>query len=166
MPTLRERPSRGEISPAKKGSPTTSRSTPRSHRNSMAADAIEVRESIEAKGDAVDVEMEDADGSAPRGTEDADADAGADADADADADMDAEGEVDADGEPDDDDDGDPMQQDESDSSRDMLQLIRETSEYLCRYTIKVDGECVFASLQSLGIKMRQNANIWIFCVCC
>ncbi|KAM7196321.1 hypothetical protein V8F33_006230 [Rhypophila sp. PSN 637] len=140
MPTLRERPSRGEISPAKKPSPTASRSTPRSHRNSMAAaDAIEVRESIEAKGDPEpgDVEMEDADGSAPRDTEDPEADA----DADADADMDAEGEVDADGEADEDedeDDGDAMQQD--DSSRDMLQLIRETSEYLCRYTIKVDGE--------------------------
>jgi len=123
----------------------------------MAADAIEVRESIEAKGDAGDVDMDDVDDSnrARKGLElgnpipdadadaDADADLDADADADADVDMDADGDADADADGDPDEDSDEMQQD--DSSRDMFQLIRDTSEYLCRYTITMDGECVLAS---------------------
>ncbi|KAK0713780.1 hypothetical protein B0T26DRAFT_873826 [Lasiosphaeria miniovina] len=136
MPTLRERPSRGEISPAKKSSPTASKSTPRSHRSSMAGDAIEVRESIEAKvtSNNGDVEMKDADNAPRKVREDVDADADADADADVDADADAD--ADADGESD--EDMDDAQHD--DSSPDILQLIKETSEYLCHYTVKVDGE--------------------------
>ncbi|KAK4156835.1 hypothetical protein C8A00DRAFT_40741 [Chaetomidium leptoderma] len=139
MPTLRERPSRGEMSPAKKGSqnsPTAMRSTPRKRRGSMSNDAIEVRESIEAKGDVNDVnddddvEMEDA--YSPARKEDEDEDADGEADADADVDMD----VDADGEPD--DVSEQTRQEEE--WRNILQLIKDTSEYLCRYTIKVDRE--------------------------
>lgn len=96
----------------------------------MPGDAIEVRESIEAKGDVdEDVEMEDAeDATRPNDGDDA-----------ADADADADDDVDADGEPDDDAD---VAQEYDNSARDLLQLIRETSEYLCRFTIKVDGEYV------------------------
>lgn len=95
----------------------------------MPGDAIEVRESIEAKGDVDDdVEMEDADSPTRRDGRDADADA--DADADGDADMDADGEPD--------DMTEQARQEED--WRDLLQLIRDTSEYLCRYTIKIDGE--------------------------
>ncbi|KAL2151607.1 hypothetical protein VTH82DRAFT_6705 [Thermothelomyces myriococcoides] len=134
MPTLRERPSRGETSPAKKASqnsPAATRSTPRKRRNSMANDAIEVRESIEAKGDVdEDVEMEDADSPARREGDEMVVDGNGDQDADADADADA------DGEPDDMDE----QARQEEELRNLLQLIRDTSEYLCRYTIKVDGE--------------------------
>jgi hypothetical protein len=70
---------------------------------------------------------------------DGDADAGADADADADADGDAD--ADADGEPDDDMDDQARQEEEW---RNILQLIKDTSEYLCHYTIRVDGEYVLA----------------------
>jgi len=110
----------------------------------MAADAIVVRESIEAKGD---VEMDDVDDDnktrrAPEtdADEDADADADedADGDADGDADADADGDIDMDAEGETDDGGDQAQQDQS--SIDLLQLIKETSEYLCRFTIEVDGE--------------------------
>jgi chromatin structure-remodeling complex subunit RSC1/2 len=98
----------------------------------MANDAIEVRESIEAKGDVDDddMDMEDADSSAHR-----DADA-MDVDADGDADPDADGDADADGELDD------MSEEarKEEEWRNTLQLIKDTSEYLCRYTIKVDGE--------------------------
>jgi chromatin structure-remodeling complex subunit RSC1/2 len=134
MPTLRERPSRGEMSPAKKAShnsPTATRSTPRKRRSSMANDAIEVRESIEAKGDVDDdVEMEDADSPARGEDEEMDVDADGDPDGDGDADADA------DGEPDDMDE----QARQEEEWRNLLQLIKDTSEYLCRYTIKVDGE--------------------------
>ncbi|KAK3384811.1 hypothetical protein B0H63DRAFT_471677 [Podospora didyma] len=134
MPTLRERTSRGEISPAKKTSPAQPKSIARSHRSSMAGDAIEVRESIEAKAVSDDdVDMDDAD--TRRGDDDSDADA------DADADMDDEGDVDADGEPDEGDDvDDDMDEQQDEGSRDMLLLIKDTSEYLCRYTVKADGE--------------------------
>lgn len=136
MPTLRERPSRADISPSKKSaqnSPTASRSTPRKRRGSMPADAIEVRESIEAKGDMDDdIEMEDADSPVRRADDAMDLDADAHGDEDADADADA----DADGEPD--DIGDEARQEEE--WRNVLQLIKDTSEYLCHYTIKVDGE--------------------------
>jgi len=103
----------------------------------MPGDAIEVRESIEAKGDVdEDIEMEDADGSAtPRKNKDKNKDK----DADGDIKMggaSGTGDVDADGEPDD----EVAQTQQDDSQRDLLQLIRETSEYLCRYTIKIDGE--------------------------
>ena len=96
-------------------------------------DANEVRESIEAKGDVNDdVEMEDADAGAkddqPRKA----------AKRDHDTDM-ADDRDDDDDEEDEDEDED---EEESDSARDLLQLIRDTSEYLCRYTIKVDGESV------------------------
>ncbi|AEO60256.1 hypothetical protein MYCTH_108504 [Thermothelomyces thermophilus ATCC 42464] len=132
MPTLRERPNRGETSPAKKASqnsPTATRSTPRKRRSSMANDAIEVRESIEAKGDVdEDVEMEDADSPAHREDDEMVVNGNGDQDADADAD--------ADGEPDDMDE----QARQEEELRNLLQLIRDTSEYLCRYTIKVDGE--------------------------
>ncbi|KAL2185938.1 hypothetical protein L209DRAFT_754425 [Thermothelomyces heterothallicus CBS 203.75] len=132
MPTLRERPNRGETSPAKKASqnsPTATRSTPRKRRSSMANDAIEVRESIEAKGDVdEDVEMEDADSPARREDDEMVVNGNGDQDADADAD--------ADGEPDDMDE----QARQEEELRNLLQLIRDTSEYLCRYTIKVDGE--------------------------
>ncbi|KAL2194527.1 hypothetical protein P885DRAFT_42786 [Corynascus similis CBS 632.67] len=137
MPTLRERPSRGEISPAKasQNSPTATRSTPRKRRSSMANDAIEVRESIEAKGDVDDdVEMEDADSPAHREHGEMDVDAEGDQDADGDADADAD--ADADGEPDYMDE----QARQEEEWRNLLQLIKDTSEYLCRYTIKVDGE--------------------------
>ncbi|KAK4099865.1 hypothetical protein N658DRAFT_147231 [Parathielavia hyrcaniae] len=134
MPTLRERPSRVEMSPAKKASqnsPTATRSTPRKRRSSMPADAIEVRESIEAKGDVDDdIEMEDADSPARNKNEDVDMDADGDADADADPDADAEGE------PDDMDEHARQEQ----NWRNTLQLIKDASDYLCRYTIKVDGE--------------------------
>ncbi|KAL2132869.1 hypothetical protein VTI74DRAFT_3215 [Chaetomium olivicolor] len=133
MPTLRERPSRGEISPAKKvpqNSPTATRSTPRKRRSSMPGDAIEVRESIEAKGDADDdVEMPDADTPARSENDTKDVDAERDADADDD--------VDADGEPDDEALEQARQEEEW---KNTLQLIKDTSEYLCHYTIKVDGE--------------------------
>jgi chromatin structure-remodeling complex subunit RSC1/2 len=120
----------------------------------MVGDAIEVRESIEAKGGLDDegVDMEDADQVAPRQRQlqlresraaaqrdqgkdaDADADAEADADADADADMeDADADADADGEPDNDEAQD-------DAKTDMFQLIQDTSKYLCSYTIQLDGE--------------------------
>lgn len=108
----------------------------------MAGEAIEVRDSIEASIEAKvddDLEMRDAEGDLVVDDEDADADADgdvdmdADGDGDADGDADADGEVDADGEPDDEAD---LGRD--DSSRDMLQLIRDTSEYLCAY--KLPGE--------------------------
>ncbi|KAK3348119.1 hypothetical protein B0H65DRAFT_508072 [Neurospora tetraspora] len=148
MPTLRERPSRGDFSPAKRNTTssaaaptrTTARTTPRTTRrqssntnsNTMAAaptrDAIEVRESIEAKGDVDDdVEMEDADAN--------DDDKRKAADKDQDADMADDREDDDEEDEDEDED-----EEESDSAKDLLQLIRDTSEYLCRYTIKVDGE--------------------------
>ena len=99
----------------------------------MPADAIEVRESIEAKGDMDDdIEMEDADSPVRRADDAMDLDADAHGDEDADADADA----DADGEPD--DIGDEARQEEE--WRNVLQLIKDTSEYLCHYTIKVDGE--------------------------
>ncbi|KAK3391632.1 hypothetical protein B0T20DRAFT_489797 [Sordaria brevicollis] len=155
MPTLRERPSRGDSSPAKRNSAssaaastrTAARTTPRTTRrqssntntNTMAAaparDAIEVRESIEAKGGADDdVEMEDADAKDDKPRKSTRS-------RNKDVKM-------ADGEEDDDDDDDEEEEDEdededeeeSDSAKDLLQLIRDTSEYLCRYTIKVDGE--------------------------
>jgi chromatin structure-remodeling complex subunit RSC1/2 len=114
----------------------------------MANDAIEVRESIEAKGDVDDdIDMEDADSPARKEDEDVDmdgdgdADAGADADADADADGDGDADADADGEPDDDMDDQARQEEEW---RNILQLIKDTSEYLCHYTIRVDGEYVLA----------------------
>ena len=141
MPTLRERPSRGEISSSKNLSSSTSRTPTKARKqHDMAGEAIEVRDSIEAsieaKGDD-DLEMRDADGDLVVDDEDADADGDvdmdADGDADADADADADGEVDADGEPDDEADVG-----RDDSSRDMLQLIRDTSEYLCSY--KLPGE--------------------------
>lgn len=97
-----------------------------------ARDAIEVRESIEAKGDVDDdVDMEDADAKddEPRKPTDKDHDAdmadNREDDEDEDQDQDEEDE-----------------EEESDSAKDLLQLIRDTSEYLCRYTIKVDGESV------------------------
>ena len=103
----------------------------------MPADAIEVRESIEAKGDVDDdVEMEDADSPVRRADDEMDLDADADADADGDEDADADADADADGEPD--DIGDEARQEEE--WRNILQLIKDTSEYLCHYTIKVDGE--------------------------
>ena len=103
----------------------------------MPADAIEVRESIEAKGDVDDdVEMEDADSPVRRADDEMDLDADADADADGDEDADADADADADGEPD--DIGDEALQEEE--WRNILQLIKDTSEYLCHYTIKVDGE--------------------------
>lgn len=93
-------------------------------------DAIEVRESIEAKGDVDDdVEMEDADAN--------DDDKRKAADKDQDADMADDREDDDEEDEDEDED-----EEESDSAKDLLQLIRDTSEYLCRYTIKVDGESV------------------------
>lgn len=101
----------------------------------MANDAIEVRESIEAKGDVDDdVEMEDADSPAHREHGEMDVDAEGDQDADGDADADAD--ADADGEPDYMDE----QARQEEEWRNLLQLIKDTSEYLCRYTIKVDGE--------------------------
>ena len=97
----------------------------------MPADAIEVRESIEAKGDVDDdVEMEDADSPVRRADDEMDLDADALGDEDADADADADGEPD--------DMGDEARQEEE--WRNVLQLIKDTSEYLCHYTIKVDGE--------------------------
>lgn len=93
-----------------------------------ARDAIEVRESIEAKGDVDDdVDMEDAEAKddEPRKPTDKDQD----------ADM-------ADDREDDEDENHDQDEEESDSAKDLLQLIRDTSEYLCRYTIKVDGESV------------------------
>lgn len=103
----------------------------------MAADAIVVRESIEAKGD---VEMDDVDDTKTRRAPEAEADEDADGDADEDAegDVDADGDIDMDAEGDTDDGGDQAQQDQS--SIDLLQLIKETSEYLCHFTIEVDGE--------------------------
>lgn len=109
----------------------------------MANDAIEVRESIEAKGDVDDdIEMDDADAESParREDEDVDMDADGDADADADADGDADADADADGEPDDMDE----QARQEEEWRNILQLIKDTSEYLCHYTINVDGEYVLA----------------------
>jgi chromatin structure-remodeling complex subunit RSC1/2 len=99
----------------------------------MAGDAIEVRESIEAKGDVdKDVEMEDAIDAAGDVVEE---DAEADADADAEADPDAEGEVDADGEPDVDADGEPDDGDAQPArdTKDLLNLIDETQSYLSNY---------------------------------
>lgn len=94
-------------------------------------DAIEVRESIEAKGDADDdVEMEDADAKDDEPRKPANKNVNKDMADDRDADDDEE---------DEDEDED---EEESDSAKDLLQLIRDTSEYLCRYTIKVDGESV------------------------
>ncbi|KAK4228205.1 hypothetical protein QBC38DRAFT_362517 [Podospora fimiseda] len=147
MPTLRERPSRGENSPAKKissysSSPNKTRRSNNLYNMPADATSIEVRESIEAKGDIDDdVEMEDAvEYRRPATT--------ATTTTDADADADADGDIDAEGEPDDDievrggglDDDDEEDEDEVDGQRDVLQLIKDTSEYLCRYTIKVDGE--------------------------
>lgn len=93
----------------------------------MAGDAIEVRESIEAKGD---VEMSDAQDTvaARRYKDDADADADGDIDADGDVDMDAEGEPD-----------DDVDQAQNQESIDLLQLIKQTTEYLCDYTVN-EGE--------------------------
>lgn len=93
----------------------------------MAGDAIEVRESIEAKGD---VEMQDV-GDVARHDPGADLDAtGSDVDADGDVDMDAEGSPDY--------DAHQTQQDQS--SIDLLQLIKEVSEFLCQVTVPIDGE--------------------------
>jgi len=93
----------------------------------MAGDAIEVRESIEAKGD---VEMQDANPVARRGPDPSLDPAGSDIDADGDVDMDAEGSPD--------DDSRQAQQDQS--SIDLLQLIKEVSEYLCQVKTTIDGE--------------------------
>lgn len=99
-------------------------------------DAIEVRESIEAKGDVDDdVEMEDADADAKDNEPRKAANKGKDADMAHDRDNDDDDEKDQDEDEDED-------EEESDSAKDLLQLIRDTSEYLCRYTIKVDGESV------------------------
>lgn len=107
----------------------------------MANDAIEVRESIEAKGDVDDdIEMDDADAESPARREDEDVDMDADGDADADADADGDADADADGEPDDMDE----QARQEEEWRNILQLIKDTSEYLCHYTINVDGEYVLA----------------------
>jgi chromatin structure-remodeling complex subunit RSC1/2 len=112
----------------------------------MPGDAIEVRESIEAKGDVDDdIEMEDADSPERRQDEDVDMDADGDADADADAD----------GEPDDMDE----QARQEEEWRNTLQLIKDTSEYLCRYTIKVDGEYVLAPF-TCRPAMRREAD-WL-----
>jgi chromatin structure-remodeling complex subunit RSC1/2 len=106
----------------------------------MAGDAIEVRESIEAKGDADDdVVMADAiDAKREEVVEDADAPAEEDADADAEGELDADGEpdeeldadadADADGEP---DDGDSTQRRRD--LRELLNLIDETQSYLSNY---------------------------------
>jgi chromatin structure-remodeling complex subunit RSC1/2 len=75
--------------------------------------ASEVRESIEAKGDDEDIEMEDA----PAAPTDADA-----KDDEDDADVDADGDAD--------DDGSPNTDRES---QDMASLIESTSQYLCSY---------------------------------
>lgn len=106
----------------------------------MEGDAIEVRESIEAKGNKdEDVVMGDA--------TDATNERGASADADADADADAEGDVDAEGEPDEEadadadadadaegepDDGDSNTQQRRDQ-RELLNLIDATQSYLSNY---------------------------------
>lgn len=96
-------------------------------------DAIEVRETIEAKGDVDDdIDMDDADSPMRNENDEMDVDVDGDADADGEADADA----DADGEPD--DMGEEARQEEE--WRNLLQVIKDTSEYLCQYTIKVDGE--------------------------
>jgi chromatin structure-remodeling complex subunit RSC1/2 len=110
----------------------------------MAGDAIEVRESIEAKGDAdkdvtmtdaVDAPNENADEDAP-GEEDAegeDVDAEGEPDDEVDADADADGEADpdadAEGEP---DDGDVAAQQRRDI-RQLIHLIDECQAYLSNY---------------------------------
>jgi chromatin structure-remodeling complex subunit RSC1/2 len=117
----------------------------------MPGDAIEVRESIEAKGDVDDdIEMEDADSPERKQDEDVDMDADGDADGHADADTDA------DGEPDDMDE----QARQEEEWRNTLQLIKDTSEYLCRYTIKVDGEYVFWPPLHVVFAMRHDAD-WL-----
>jgi len=99
----------------------------------MAGDAIEVRESIEAKGDAdEDIAMEDAiDAAGDDAKDDAPMKTDTDPDADAPADMDADGEpdeeVDADGEPDE-GGAQPAQ-----NIRELLNLIDETQSYLSNY---------------------------------
>jgi chromatin structure-remodeling complex subunit RSC1/2 len=99
MPTLRTRASRGEL-------PDPSQTPPSARKSKMRGDAIEVRESIEAKGDMDDdVEMEDAD----KG----------------DVDADGESDVDADGEP---DDVEPER-----GPKSLLQLIESSAHYLSNY---------------------------------
>jgi chromatin structure-remodeling complex subunit RSC1/2 len=111
----------------------------------MAGDAIEVRESIEAKGDVnEDVEMKDAhDAITPKldarnsdakNEADADAEADPDADADADADGEVDEEVDAEGEEENDEDDEGRQSvPVSNSHKDLINLIRECADYLCEY---------------------------------
>jgi hypothetical protein len=102
----------------------------------MAGGEIEVRESIEAKGD-MDTEMSDAP-NAPNAPNHLNVDALGDVDAEGDIEVDADSvddaDADADGEPDDDA---ILAQDDS---KDLTGLIRDTSEYLCAYKINLDGE--------------------------
>lgn len=139
MPTLRTRPSRGsDVLPDAVKSPSKT-PTRRGRRKSTAADAMEVHESIEAKGEAADQDdaMEDAiDAAGERQQEDtrmedeADAqgdDVDADGEADEDVDADADDDADADGEP---DDGSvPSTQ----NVKELNSLIDETQLYLSNY---------------------------------
>lgn len=105
----------------------------------MAGDAVEVRESIEAKGDVnEDVEMKDAPDAITPKLETRHSDAKNEADAEADPDADADGEVDdeadAEGEEDHDDDAEGRQSvPVSNSHKDLINLIRECADYLCEY---------------------------------
>lgn len=111
----------------------------------MVCDAIEVRESIEAKGD-MDEDVEMGDAGAPRDAVGSTAKSGAVADAETtDAGTNVDADAEAEGEPGDDIDADGDPDDEvvrDDGTKDMLSLIRETSEYLCDYKITLDGEYV------------------------
>ena len=138
------------MSPEALKSPPAKTPTRRGRKSGTMAedDAIEVRESIEAKGDAdKDVTMTDATADAinQKAVTDAPADFDEDADADADADIDAEGDVDAEGEPDDaadadadadgepDDDNTDMAQQRRRDIRELHNLIDECQAYLCTY---------------------------------
>ena len=104
--------------------------------------SIEVRDSIEAKGtNDEDVDMEDAENQM-------------DVDADADADADAEGEEDADGEP---DDAAPSRS--SKGPRDLVQVIENTSNYLCNYT----EEYVSAPALPWGPHLKKPLNLTMRC---
>ena len=111
--------------------------------------SIEVRDSIEAKGaNDEDVEMEDA---------------GDQMDIDADADADAEGEEDAEGEP---DDGEPSRS--SSDPKNLLQVIDNTSQYLCNYTEEYvfTGPCTYLrkcaglTFRCIGASDSDNCFQW------
>lgn len=125
----------------------------------MAGDAIEVRESIEAKGDVEMSDVQDTVAARRYSKDDGDADADGELDADGDFDMDA------DGEPDDD-----AEQAQNQESIDLLQLIKQTTEYLCEYTVNEGEEeyvafvgaigCPNANVASVNTRLRSLSSAW------